>query len=119
MINRGDIYLADLNRTREHNVSKVRPVLIFQNDFLNRTLEDAIYSDVIIIPLSTKLLGGDYRLKISPRDALEQHSEIICNALCTINAGLLKTEDGPIAMLEQKEIRAIERILADLFGFSF
>ena len=116
MIKRGEIYLADLNRVTEHNISKVRPVLVFQNDFLNRTLEEAFYADVTIIPLSSKDLGGDYRLKISARDALEQPSEIVCNAVCTINVNLLKTDSGPIAVLNDKEIKFIERMLADLFG---
>ena len=31
---RGEVYLADLNRKSEHNIAKVRPVVVFQNDFL-------------------------------------------------------------------------------------
>ena len=73
MIERGEIYLA--------NLAKTRPVLIFQNDLLNRTITDSFYKDVTIIPLSTKLLSGSYRYAIDPRDNLEKKSEIICNAI--------------------------------------
>jgi len=34
-VNRGEIWLADLNPTRGSEQAGVRPVLIFQNDLLN------------------------------------------------------------------------------------
>jgi mRNA interferase MazF len=113
---RGEIYLADLNAKGEHNIGKIRPVVVFQNDFLNRAVNEHIYADVTIIPLSTKLLGGDYRLKIAARDGLERDSEVVCNAVCTIHAEALRREEGVLTTLSKEETMHIERILAELFG---
>jgi len=89
---------------------------VFQNDFLNRAVEEYIYADVTVIPLSTKLLGGDLRLRIPARDALERESEIVCNAVCTIHAKALM--GSVLTTLSEEEITRIEEMLADLFGYT-
>lgn len=49
-INQGDIYLADLNPVKGHEQSGFRPVLILQNNILNRGL-----NTVIIAPITSSL----------------------------------------------------------------
>ena len=48
-VTRGEIWLADLNPTRGAEQAGVRPVLIFQNDLLNK------FTTVLTIPLTTNL----------------------------------------------------------------
>lgn len=119
MIEKGEIYLANLNKGLKNSLAKTRPVLIFQNDFLNRALEDNYYKDVTVIPLSTKLLGGNYRYVIDARENLERKSEVICNAVTTIDYGILDISHGCLVKLTIEEISDVEHILYDFFGCTF
>ncbi len=47
---RGEVWLADLNPVRGSEQAGVRPVLVFQNDFLNR-----LTTTVLAIPFTTNL----------------------------------------------------------------
>ena len=49
-INQGDIYLANLNPTKGHEQSGLRPVLILQNNILNRNL-----NTVVVAPITSNL----------------------------------------------------------------
>ena len=50
IIRRGEIWLADLNPTRGSEQAGVRPVLVFQNDRINR-----FTTTVIAVPFTTNL----------------------------------------------------------------
>ncbi len=119
MIEKGEIYLTNLNKGLKNSLARTRPVLIFQNDFLNRALEDQYYKDVTVIPLSTKLLGGNYRYVIDAREKLEKKSEIICNAVTTIDYGILDVSHGHLTKLTPKEMTHVEHMLYDFFGCTF
>ena len=116
MIHKGEIYLARLDGVKTYNFSKTRPVIVFQNDWLNRAIDDSLYADLIIIPLSTKLLGGTFRYRLAPRESLRQESEAVCNALCTINIERIDLDTGVIAQLDDREIRDIGTILAEVLA---
>ena len=49
-IKQGEIYLADLNPTKGHEQAGYRPVLVLQNNILNKHLTTAI-----IVPLTTNV----------------------------------------------------------------
>lgn len=49
-ISQGDIYLADLNPVKGHEQAGFRPVLVMQNDVLNKNLNTAI-----IVPITSNL----------------------------------------------------------------
>ncbi|MFA4815217.1 MAG: type II toxin-antitoxin system PemK/MazF family toxin [Candidatus Gracilibacteria bacterium] len=55
MIYQGDIYLTDLNPVKGHEQGGARPVLVIQNNILNKNL-----STVIIFPLTTNLKAKDH-----------------------------------------------------------
>ncbi len=50
MINRGEVWLANLNPTQGSEQSGTRPVIIFQTDVINKYV-----STVLTIPLTTNL----------------------------------------------------------------
>lgn len=50
VVNRGEIWLADLNPTRGSEQAGVRPIIIFQSDLLNK-----FTTTVLAIPLTTNL----------------------------------------------------------------
>jgi len=53
-LNQGDIYLANLDPTKGHEQSGYRPVLVMQNNFLNKNL-----NTVVVAPLTTNLQAKD------------------------------------------------------------
>ena len=79
MFKKGEIYLAKLNPSKGSEVGKIRPVLIYQTDFLN----NCEHSTTIILPLSTVLIDGAYplRYRINKRDNLEKDSDILCDQI--------------------------------------
>ncbi len=117
-IKKGEIYLANLGDKKRVDIGKIRPVLIFQNDFLNRMLSDSEYKDVVILPLSSKIRKNDFAYFIKKRDNLEKDSVILCNAVKMIDFSRLIIEDKPLTKLTKKEINEIEDILYFLFDCS-
>jgi len=114
-IEKGDIYLADLGDRSMHDIGKIRPVLVFQNNFLNRMIDESAYKDVIIIPLSSQIRENDFTLKIDVRDKIEKESVVLCNAIKMVRADRLLLENGKLTVLRKNEIEKIETILRLLF----
>lgn len=114
-IEKGDIYLANLGDRSLHDIGKIRPVLVFQNNLLNRMVEENAYKDVIVIPLSSQIRENDFTLKLNVRDKLEKESVILCNAIKMVSAERLLLERGKLTALNDDEIQAIEKILFLLF----
>ena len=117
-IKKGEIYLANLGNIKKEDIGKIRPVLVFQNNLLNKMLSETIYNDVIVIPLSSKIVKNDFSYIINKRDKLQKDSTILCNAIKMINADRLKTDKGYLTKLNKNEITIIENILYQLFDCS-
>ncbi|SMC08571.1 type II toxin-antitoxin system PemK/MazF family toxin [Nitratiruptor tergarcus] len=112
MYKRGEIYLANLNPKRGNEVDKLRPVLIFQTDFLN----EIEHPTIIILPLSTKLINNAYplRFRIQKRDRLEQDSDILCDQIRAIDKKRIIPQ--PLTHLTQKELFALEYQITLILG---
>jgi len=78
-------------------------------------LSETIFSDVIVIPLSSKIVKNDFAYIINERDKLEKDSAILCNAIKMVNAKRLKIDNGYLTKLDDNEIVEIEKILYKLF----
>lgn len=117
-IKKGEIYLANLGNKKKLDIGKTRPVLIFQNNFLNRMLAESEYKDVVVLPLSSKIRKNDFSYFIKKRDRLQKDSVILCNAIKMIDASRLIVEEKPLTTLSDEEIKEIEDILYNLFGCS-
>ena len=114
-IKKGDIYLADLGSRKDNDIGKIRPVLIFQNNLLNRMVDDTLYRDVIVIPLSSRVRKNDFVSKINARGRLEKDSILLCNAIKMINSDRLLIDEGKLTSLNDYEIESVEKILMLLF----
>ena len=110
-IKKGEIYLANLGDVKCADIGKIRPVLIFQNQNLNRMISDNIYTDVIVIPLSSKIKKSDFTFVLKQRDNLKKDSTILCNVIKMINVKRIKKEDGILTTLSTQEMQEIERKL--------
>lgn len=115
-IRKGEIYLANLGDRKKLDIGKIRPVLVFQNNFLNMMLEDTKYKDVVVLPLSSQIRTNDFSFLINQRDNLEKNSVVLCNAIKMIDSTRLMVDKGMLTKLSDEEILNIENILYNLFG---
>lgn len=115
-IRKGEIYLANLGDRSSHDIGKIRPVLIFQNNFLNRMLGETQYKDVVVLPLSSKIRENDFSYYLPAQEKLEKESVVLCNAIKMIDASRILQDKGILLKLSQKQILEIEDILYNLLG---
>ncbi len=108
-IKKGEIYLANLGDVKCADIGKIRPVLVFQNDNLNRMISDNLYTDLIVIPLSSKIQKSDFTSILKKRDKLEKDSTILCNAIKMINVKRIQKENGILTTLSTQEIKEVEK----------
>jgi len=110
MAYRGEIWIANLNPIKKSNeVGKVRPVLILQNDELNRSE----YPTTIILPLSTSLIDDaePLRFRVSKRDKLKKDSDILIAQIRSIDNSRLVEKVGE---LSKNEIEKVKELLDEI-----
>jgi mRNA interferase MazF len=107
---RGEIWLANLNPIKKANeVGKIRPVLIFQNDYINRS----DYPTTIILPLTTVLIdeAEPLRFRVKRRDKLKHDSDVLIAHIRSIdNARLIEK----ISKLNDMEMDRIKELLDEV-----
>ena len=99
---RGEIYLVNFGKKYNSEFGKIRPALIVQNDIANRNIDKVDFKGVTLIPLTTKISGGNLRLVINSRDNLSQNSEICINELCTLDLSRIQFENK-LTILSKEE----------------
>lgn len=107
---RGEIWLANLNPSKRVNeIGKTRPVLIFQNNELNKS----DYATTIIIPLTTSLIDDaePLRYRIDKRENLEKNSDLLVAHIRSIDNNRLIQK---IAKLSSKEMNEIKKLLDEV-----
>ena len=107
---RGEIWLANLNPSKRANeIGKTRPVLIFQNDELNKS----DYTTTIIIPLTTSLIDDaePLRYRIDKRDKLDKNSDLLVAHIRSIDNSRLIQK---IAILSNNEMSKIKKLLDEV-----
>lgn len=102
-VRRGEIWLADLNPTRGSEQAGIRPVLIFQNDLLNKYT-----TTVLAIPLTTNLRRAalpSCLLILKGEGGLAQDSVALGHQLRVIDRSRLQKKLGTVG---QQTIATIE-----------
>jgi mRNA interferase MazF len=109
---RGEIWVGNLNPNRGAEVGKIRPVLIVQADFLTAADEPAI----IVLPLTTqvRLEKEPLHVTIQARDKLLQTCQVVPEQPRTLDRRRLV--DGPLTRLRPDEMLAVERSLTAVLG---
>ncbi|MEQ8170171.1 MAG: type II toxin-antitoxin system PemK/MazF family toxin [Candidatus Eremiobacterota bacterium] len=95
MTSRGEIWLADLNPQKGSEQSGIRPVLIFQNDLINRFTKT-----VLAIPLKTNLKRASLPSCCfipQKEGGLASDSVILCHQLRVIDKSRLKQKLGKVS----------------------
>jgi mRNA interferase MazF len=108
---RGEIYFAKLTDS-----AKVRPFLIYQNNYLNEACFRGLYHTVIVLPLSGQILGGDYRILIKKRDLMTKDSEIVATAIGIISVGKIIFSKGLITKLTDEEMQKVDKAVIKVTG---
>lgn len=102
-VKRGEIWLAELNPTRGSEQAGIRPVLIFQNDVINK-----FTTTVLAIPLTTNLRRASLPscVQISKGEGgLANDSIALCHQLRVLDKTRLLRKIGAI---NQQTVSAIE-----------
>ena len=101
-IERGEIFLANLEPVKGSEQGGIRPVVIIQNNVFN------IYSPTIIIaPLTSKIPSKKYLTSIflSKKDSkLKKDSVILLNQIRTIDKSRILKNYGSISNRKMKEV---------------
>ena len=103
-VRRGEIWLADLNPTRGSEQAGTRPVLIFQNNSINR-----FTSTFLTIPLTTNLRRASLptcALIRQGEGGLAKDSVALCHQLRVLDGVRLKHRLGAIGEETMKEIES-------------
>ena len=114
MIQQGEVYLVDFAKKYNSEFGKIRPAVILQNNFLNRSLSISKFQSVLVVPLSTQDTQTEYKIEILPRDKLKEKSYIVANWLCTIDINRIQIERGVITQLNADEFKTLKSKICDL-----
>lgn len=110
MVYQGDIYLTDLNPVKGHEQGGSRPVLVIQNNTLNKNL-----STVVILPLTSNLKAKDhlttYFLNKKSTD-LNFDSVVLIYQIRTIDQARLKRK---ISSVSPEILRGLKQQLQLIF----
>lgn len=112
---RGEVYLVNFGKKYNSEFGKIRPALIIQNDIANRNIDKVAFKGVSVLPLTTRLCGGDLRVQLEARDLLEQTSEICINEICTLDLSRIDL-DKCLTALEEGKMKEVDGKLTRHLG---
>ena len=112
VVKRGEIWIANLNPTRGSEQAGIRPVLIFQNDLLNKHT-----NTVLVIPLTTNLKRASLPSSVlisKAEGGLAQDSVALGHQFRVIDKTRLKHKLGKVG---QQTIATIEGRMLFTMGY--
>jgi len=113
-IERGTIWLANLNPGKGTEPGKTRPVLILQD----QALLDAGHPSTIIIPLTTHLIDDaePLRVRVKAREQLERNSDLLIDQIRAIDNRRLTS--GPIGTLDSEQMKSVCNAVLEVLGIT-
>ena len=111
-LNRGEVWLANLNPRRGTEPGKTCPVLVVQA----QALLDAKHPSTLIIPLTTQLVNNAHplRLQIAAQGWLNIDSDLLIDQLRAIDNQRLV--EGPLLECAQPFMDAVGEALAEVLA---
>lgn len=112
IIRRGQIWTANLNPSRGHEVGKIRPVLVIQGDWLSAAQDRT----VIVLPLTSDVQTSREPLRVTlrARDALRKDSQVVVDQPRTLDRRRLGPE--PLTELTATEMAQVDQSLRAVMG---
>ncbi len=110
MLNRGEVWLADLNPKRGTEPGKTRRVLIVQA----QALLDAQHPSTLIVPLTTVLIDGaePLRIRVPAAGRLRRTSDLLIDQLRAIDNRRLV--EGPLTKLSATLMKRIHEAMLEI-----
>ena len=106
MVNRGDVYLINLDPTVGSEVQKTRPCVVVSPDEMNQYIRT-----IVIAPMTTKPRNYKSRVAI---DFDNKQGQIMLDQIRTIDKKRLITKLG---ILSVKELKAVLSVLQEMFAY--
>jgi mRNA interferase MazF len=109
---RGEVWVANLNPNKGGEIGKIRPVVIFQENRLTA----AGLPTIVVVPLTSQLRKGlePLRVVIRARGRLEQDCHVMAEQIRAIDR--TRIGDGPLTKLSSEEMLELERGLRGVLG---
>jgi mRNA interferase MazF len=110
MLNRGEVWMADLNPRRGTEPGKKRPVLVVQSqDLLN-----VGHPSTLVVPLTTSLIDDaePIRIRVAATGRLRRNSDLLMDQLRAIDNRRLV--EGPLTRLEQALMGRVDVALREV-----
>lgn len=126
MIRQKEVYLVDFAKKYNSEFvlpsvrdsaklhGKIRPAVIMQNNFLNKTIEKDMYKSVLVVPMTSSPLKRDYRVSINARDNLKEDSQCVANWICTLDISRVHTDKGLITTLSDEEFEDLKQKICNV-----
>ena len=108
-VERGEIWLGNLDPTKGSEQAGTRPIIIFQENTISK-----FTSTIITIPLTTNLRRASCLLISSGQGGLNQDSVALCHQLRVVDKTRLIKRLG---QLDINEIAELERIVLFTLGY--
>ena len=106
MVNRGEVYLVNLDPTVGSEVQKTRPCVVVSPDEMNQYIRT-----IVIAPMTTKPRNYKSRVAINFDD---KQGQIMLDRVRTIDKKRLITKLG---ILSVKELKAVLSVLQEMFAY--
>lgn len=106
IINRYEIFFADLNPTLGGEIQKIRPVVIISQDEMNNYLDT-----IVICPLTSKL-HPKWRTRLQIKCA-GKNAEVAVDQIRTISKQRLKQKIDKLSAMKAAQLR---KLITDMYG---
>ena len=106
MVNRGEVYLVNLDPTVVSEVQKTRPCIVISPDEMNQYIHT-----IVIAPMTTTQKNYKSRVAINFDD---KQGQIMLDQIRTIDKRRLITKLG---ILSVKELKAVLSVLQEMFAY--
>lgn len=109
---RGEIWIGNLNPNRGAEAGKIRPVLVIQEDALTA----AGFETIVVLPLTSQVRKGfeKLRITIAARDKLQSDCQIMVDQPRSLDRR--RFGEGPLTVLSEQEMAAVEKSLLAVLG---
>lgn len=105
-----DIWLADMWPAKGTEPGKIRPVVIVQNDALNR-----VHSSTLVCPITSKVIPAGFPLRIHiPEGQLDQPSDIMVDQVRAIDNRRFIERIGKLTPTQTKQLKETLRAVLNL-----
>jgi mRNA interferase MazF len=105
-----DIWLADMWPAKGTEPGKIRPVVIVQNDALNR-----VHSSTLVCPITAKVIPAGFPLRVHiPEGQLDQSSDIMVDQVRAIDNRRFIRQLGKLTPSQAKQLKENLKLVLDL-----